>query len=239
MPRLRFNDGGLNLSEIEEPKLEVKLARDPKALSPEYHKAHKQLMLWSAILFIWELVGIDLSKAKEAGGNVGPIFTVLKSPQAVPWVLLLLVGYFFFKCVVEWGQCDANRRKVRYARIDFISALSVSTAAIALYITQAISHVQLADLLQTPKAESLITGMFIGAVVTFTIYQFQGEEAPSQSYALPFVAFLPLIAKLFWSYGSPLIWSFVLIGLFVGPIPIIAVAFLLKKLRPPKGKLSG
>ncbi|HEX3145973.1 MAG TPA: hypothetical protein VHQ64_18510 [Pyrinomonadaceae bacterium] len=36
---------------------------DPKPLSAEYHKAHKQLMLWSAILFIWESVGIDLEKA--------------------------------------------------------------------------------------------------------------------------------------------------------------------------------
>jgi hypothetical protein len=41
---------------------------EPKALTPEYHKARKQLMLWAGILFVLELVGIDFEKAKEAGG---------------------------------------------------------------------------------------------------------------------------------------------------------------------------
>jgi len=53
-------------------------------------------MLWSGILFIWELVGIDLEKAKEAGGNAGAIIGAIKSPQAVPWALLILVAYFLF-----------------------------------------------------------------------------------------------------------------------------------------------
>src|SRR6266404_3943523 len=94
----------------------------PRELSTEYHKAHKQLMLWAAILLIWELVGVDLSKAKDAGGNIGPIVTALKSPQAVPWALLGLVGYFLFKCSIEWAQCHVERRKLRFARADFISA---------------------------------------------------------------------------------------------------------------------
>jgi hypothetical protein len=49
----------------------------PKELSSEYHKAHKQLMLWATILLIWELIGVDLGKAKDAGGNIGPIVTAL------------------------------------------------------------------------------------------------------------------------------------------------------------------
>lgn len=75
----------------------VKPKRDPAALSGEYHKARKQLMLWSAILFIWELVGIDLDKAKDAEGNVGALIKSIKSPQAIPWALLIMVGYFVFK----------------------------------------------------------------------------------------------------------------------------------------------
>jgi hypothetical protein len=132
------------------PESETKklAAREPRALSTEYHKAHKQLMLWATILFIWELVGVDLGKAKDAGGNVGPVVTALKSPQAVPWVLLILVLYFLFKCSIEWAQCHPERRKVRFARIDFISAWIVSVAAISLYIGQAVSRVQFADRLR-------------------------------------------------------------------------------------------
>jgi len=47
---------------------------------------------------MWELVGIDLEKAKEAGGNAGAIVSAIKSPQAVPWALMILVAYFSVFC---------------------------------------------------------------------------------------------------------------------------------------------
>jgi hypothetical protein len=97
-----------------ESKAELKI-RDPEALSPEYHKAHKQLMLWAGILLTWELVGVDLEKAKEADGNVGTLVKSIKSPRAVPWVLLILVGYFLFKLFVEWRQVHPGSQN-RYAR---------------------------------------------------------------------------------------------------------------------------
>src|SRR5260370_41071687 len=97
----------------------VKPKRDPAALSSEYHKAHKQLMLWAAILFIWELVGVDLNKAIATGGNIGAIVNSIRSPQAVPWVLLILVGYFAFKLRVEWLQSRAARREIREAKHDY------------------------------------------------------------------------------------------------------------------------
>ena len=36
-------------------------------------------MLWAGILLIWELVGVDLEKAKDAEGNVGAIVKSIKS----------------------------------------------------------------------------------------------------------------------------------------------------------------
>lgn len=139
-----------------EPKREP---REPRALSNEYHKARKQLMLWAGILFIWELVGVDLEKAKEAGGNFGAVVGAIKSLQAVPWVLLILVGYFLFKCTVEWYQCNSARRAQRMARVDFFSAWVVCGLAYALYAVQAISHSQLADYLgQRVKGASYTIG---------------------------------------------------------------------------------
>src|SRR6185295_11453046 len=111
---------------MPEEKPPQKPVREPQALSSEYHKARKQLMLWAGILFIWELVGVDLEKAKEVGGNAGAIITAIKSPQAIPWVLLILVAYFLFKTTVEWYQCNKSRRTVRASRIDFGSALFIS-----------------------------------------------------------------------------------------------------------------
>jgi len=121
-------------------------ARHPRALSSEYHKARKQLMLWSAILFIWELVGIDLDIAKDEPGNVGAIVKSLRSRQAVPWALLILVVYFLIKCWIEWAQCHPERKKVLFARLDFYLAAFVALLSIALYVGQAIRRVQFANL---------------------------------------------------------------------------------------------
>lgn len=145
-----------------ESEKDLKSKREPRALSNEYHKARKQLMLWSAILFIWELVGIDLEKAKEAGGNAGAIIGALKSPQAVPWALLILVLYFSFKLRVEWRQCNMARRAVFEAKQDYYSAFLVAFGACALYFGQAISRVQFANAVQgSRKVESLGSGFFL------------------------------------------------------------------------------
>jgi hypothetical protein len=145
---------------------------DPKPLSPEYHKAHKQLMLWASILFIWELVGIDLEKAKESGGNVGAIISAIRSPQAVPWALMILIAYFMFKTTVEWYQCSSKRRLLRAARIDFAMAWLVPITAYALYAFQAIRHVQVADVVQRRGAfaASLFAGFVVGCVLTWVLW---------------------------------------------------------------------
>lgn len=143
-------------SEDKKTATEPKPAPHPKELSSEYHKAHKQLMLWSTILLIWELVGVDLGKAKDAGGNIGPIVTALKSPQAVPWALLGLVIYFLFKCSVEWAQCNPDRKKMRFASLDFYSAWFVSLVSIILYFGQAIRRAQFANLAGASRIVSLL-----------------------------------------------------------------------------------
>lgn len=145
---------------MTEQKLSQQRGRGPEKLSTEYHKARKEVLLWAGILFIWELVGIDLEKAKEAGGNAGAIINAIKSPQAVPWVLLVLVGYFLFKLWIEWNQCAEDRRRSLHSRIDFGSAWVVAFVAGVLYAYQAISRVQVADTLrQSFKGQSLGFGL--------------------------------------------------------------------------------
>jgi hypothetical protein len=137
----------VDLPESETPIPEKKPVptREPRALSNEYHKARKQLMLWSGILFIWELVGVDLNKAGTSGGNIGTLISSIKSPQAVPWVLLVLVAYFAFKLRIEWRQCSEARRQVPEAIQDYYIAFIVAGIAWVLYFGQAIIHIQFAD----------------------------------------------------------------------------------------------
>jgi hypothetical protein len=104
-------------------------------------------MLWAAILLAWELIGGDLAKIQASGGNIGAVITAIKSPQAIPWVLLLLVAYFLFKTTVEWMQSNQSRRQLRVARIDFFSAIFFAVVSYLLYFGQRIARVQFADLL--------------------------------------------------------------------------------------------
>lgn len=144
-----------------------KPAREPQALSTEYHKARKQLMLWAGILFIWELVGIDLDRAKEAG-NAGAIISAIKSPQAIPWVLVVLVGYFLFKTWIEWDQCNSLRRQRRASRFDYGSAWVVALLAALLYGYQSVKGIQVADTLQNSvKVRSVLVGLVTGVMLVW------------------------------------------------------------------------
>ena len=112
------------------------------SLSDQYHKARRQLMLWSGILFTWELVGIDFEKMKSVGGNIGALSSALKSPQAVPWVLLILIIYFSYRVVIEWSQCNLARRSKIASKIDYRMSLIVAIVAISLYFVQRLLEIE-------------------------------------------------------------------------------------------------
>jgi uncharacterized membrane protein len=218
---------------------ERKYEREPSALSTEYHKARKQLMLWAGILLIWEFVGFDLSKAQTADGNVGAIIRSIKSPQAIPWVLLILVAYFVFKVNVEWYQCGSARRNMRAAKIDFWSAWIVSLAAYALYIAQELSRVQFADLItRSPKAWSLTVGGLLGAVLVVLVStwrdrrrlgRFDKRDAVA-SVGLPLL--LCLLALLGFQQRLGHSWTFGLIGVGSGALLLGLPVLVLRKLFP-------
>lgn len=163
-------------AEIKQPSTE-RPKRDPAGLTSEYHKAHKQLMLWSAILFTYELIGVDLSseKAEKIGGNVGATIQLLKSPQAIPWALLILVLYFAFKCSIEWRQCHLGRRQIVDAKIDFFSGICVAALALALYVFQTLGRIQFADKLSQFGRSTWIpslTLLLLGVVIPTTLSRF-------------------------------------------------------------------
>ena len=181
---------------MTEQKVSQQRGRDPEKLSTEYHKARKEVLLWAGILFVWELIGIDLEKAKEAGGNAGAIINAIKSPQAVPWVLLVLVGYFLFKLWIEWNQCAESRRRSLHSRIDFGSAWVVAFVAGVLYAYQAISRVQVADTLrQSFKGQSLLMGLATALMGVMLAVQWKRFTYPSKLFrvAIATMVLMPLL----------------------------------------------
>ena len=137
---------------------------DTPPLSAEYHKARRQLMLWSGLLFAWALVGVDLEKLAKAGGNIGAFVSSVKSPQAIPWVIVILILYFFFRVTIEWKQSADARRGTRTSRVDFGVAWSVALAANLLYFGQLLAKVQFIDLIKTGAMHPLTFAMLISAM---------------------------------------------------------------------------
>ena len=74
----------------------------PPPLSEQYLKSRKQLALYSGLLFAWEFIGIKLPGPNEV---LFPNLNIsLKSPQAVPWVLIALIFYFGFRTVITFNM---------------------------------------------------------------------------------------------------------------------------------------
>ena len=203
----------------EDPAPKPKFTRDPQALTSEYHKARKQLMLWAGILFIWELVGIDLDKAKEAGGNAGAVVGAIKAPQAVPWAFLTLILYFGFKLRIEWGQCNHLRRQMRESRVDYYSAFFVASIAFILYLAQAISHIQFANAVQgSSRFESFFAGIVLCTSVGIIIRLVTRWHPPDMNRRVAIVVIIVgLVSALeLWNRSRFLQWM--LYGLLLGSV---------------------
>ena len=131
-------------------------------LSDHFHKARKQLVLWSGILIAWEVVGIDISKLS---GDVGNLAKALNSPQAIPWVLVCLVAYFAFRTAVEWRQCAPSRRVLLVSRIDLYSSILISVAALVLYGWQNVFGKSLVTILEDSFLKQLSPSLAIVMVI--------------------------------------------------------------------------
>jgi hypothetical protein len=223
--------------EAEEKSKTVSL-REPKGLTPEYHKAHKQAVLWSGILLVWELVGVDLDRLKAVGGNGGALVESLKSPKAVPWALLILVIYFLFKVTVEWYQCNQLRRSSRFSRADFFSAWIISLLAIGLYALQTIARTQLADHFQ----RSWLALIFAALLTLFSLFLLVGtrqyflvttQNTPKLGFRLmryPTAGVTLLVGELLCAIAY---WKLTAIGTVIG----LLLFLLLVSLRSPDEKI--
>lgn len=117
-------------AEIESPGSEQ---TDPPPVTAAYRAAQRQFSLFSGLLLAWELIGVEFGTKPLDNLDIR-----IKSPDAAPYVLLVLIIYAGFRMQVEWSQCDARRRQVPWARADFFAAWVIAILAMALYAIQTI-----------------------------------------------------------------------------------------------------
>lgn len=167
----------------------------PPALSNAYQKAHKTYVLSAALLASWQLIGIELNTKEKWGVE-------LKSPHAVPLVLLAMIVYFGYRLTVEWMQCDEERRSHRAANLDFVVAHTIAGFALLLSLFQYLLRIRIADIISraSPRLAIFAISSFF---VPFALYLLRdilkGSYGPDEK----------------WRQTGALIYSILLLGVWV------------------------
>lgn len=132
-------------------------------LTSEFHKARRQLMLFSALLLAWELIGIDLDPEQPL-----PYLNVkLRSPEVAPWIFIVLMGYFSARVAIEWFKSPADRRQHPASKADIALCISIVLLSIIVFVAQILSKVQIVDLMFGigPWVLGIATNLIFNAIV--------------------------------------------------------------------------
>lgn len=167
----------------------------PDAMTDAYHKARRSYGLFSGLLIAWELIGIQVNASPFSDFNV-----TLKSPEAAPYILIALVGYYAFRLTVEWYQCDSSRRALKVSRIDFFIAHSLGIAAIGLYAFQRGFGLQLADQLRGSPPYWIVFGFVSSILVLVTGRNYRIAHAENRFFIFMFGIFMVALPIAFGGY---------------------------------------
>ncbi len=121
----------------------------PPELSDQYHRARRQFALFSALLLVWALVGVKVEKKPFPQVDIE-----LLNPEMVPLILATLVIYFWYRTLVEWFQCNEERRKARPSRVDVAVANVLGMVALVVPIAQRALKFRFGDIWAQPTLAS-------------------------------------------------------------------------------------
>tara|TARA_R110002126_G_scaffold25171_16_gene86459 strand:- start:2211 stop:2981 length:771 start_codon:yes stop_codon:yes gene_type:complete len=138
----------MGMGEDREQKFRVENYDFPP-MNEAYYKARRNFNLFSGLLLGWEYLGVTITRPGEATADATIPGTNLKAtilnPEAIPFVVFLLVMFFGFRWLVEFFQNNVGRRKTRPSVFDFWASAILSIFAIAVYLIQQLSDVRIAD----------------------------------------------------------------------------------------------
>jgi hypothetical protein len=203
--------------------------RDPPPLPGPYRKAHKNYVLVSALLGSWQLIGIEL-ETKEKWG------IIVKTPNAVPVVLLILVFYFGYRLAIEWAQCNLERRANAAAKLDYRIAHAIAFTAVTIYVVQYLLRAQIIDIIarHVPVEIRLLVfaTLSAGAVLGFIRAKtLAGDSLDiADKLALPFFPILSILTTIVTGHERGYVLSFVIAVLSFG-ISFLGVMIITRKLN--------
>jgi len=155
-------------------------ATEPNAslepLSDAYHKARRNLALFSGLLIAWEYVGFSVGDDGRGATAMVPggVALKLKHPEVIPVVVLVLILYFAVRLAIEWYQCDKNRRRKRAAHWDVGLTYFFAGTAVSIFVLQQTIGFQVAAVL-TPGV-AMVPIIALGSIYLFYRYMVLWER---------------------------------------------------------------
>jgi hypothetical protein len=177
---------------------------DIPGLSTQYHRSRMFLVLFSALLGAWELLGCKVD-GKLAG------VLAIEHQYLVPWVLLLCTLYYAFRVGVEWFQSDNRRRSAAASMLDLTVAYAIAVAAALVFGLQQ-AGVNIGDELKgVPTMVALaafISGIMLWGCLSWTTLMLAKKVRYLQfgqvAVLLIILAFLPLVDRdIDWWFAFP------------------------------------
>lgn len=134
--------------------------------SEYFHKARKNLILFSGILLGWVFVGIEVPQ--EPFPNVK---IIIKSPRAIPWVLLSLIFYFLYRTIIEWHQSDKLRRTYPISKLDYTISILIPVMAILIYSISNLFNIEFGRVFNFIDVVSIFVSLITSCIITIRVYQ--------------------------------------------------------------------
>lgn len=182
------------------PETSTEIKDKTPSLSEPYHRARKNLGIFGALLIAWELIGIELTEAPISNFKVK-----FESPQAAPYVLIVLTLYFMYRLLIEWRLHHSSIRKLKPALIDFTVSESIGFLALALYFFQKFYGVQIAN---KPNIivmiVSAVAGMIIGTLPR-SIFVLSMHWETIRNQGLPYIIIFSLGILAFPLFGIAIV----------------------------------
>jgi hypothetical protein len=135
-------------------------------LNEHYYKSRNSLLMFSAILLAWELIGINLESYETSGTKI-----TIEDGEAIPYVLFILIVYFIYRVTIEWLQSDELRRTLKQSKVDFITTMIIPVLSMAIYSIQRWLDF---SIFESPKVKSwivIIIGILTIVFLTYNIFK--------------------------------------------------------------------
>ena len=132
----------------------------PSQRDQSYHAARHAYGLISGVLLAWEFVGIGFSPTP-----IPAVGITIKSPIAIPYVLLVMVVYFGLRFCIEVDQLDTKRRSLASVRADIWMAHIIGVVAIGVFLGDALFAIKAFRAVTAGPSALSVPGALVTALV--------------------------------------------------------------------------